>query len=87
MLMSSHTARHTFATTVTLANGIPIEVVSRMLGHVSIKTTQTYARVLQTSISNEMSRASKNIESNYHIPDRLMSRTAPHMISKQRHAP
>lgn len=85
--ISFHTARHTFATTVTLANGIPIEVVSRMLGHVSIKTTQIYARVLQTSISNEMSRASKNIESNYHIPDRLMSRTAPHMISKQRHAP
>ena len=85
--ISFHTARHTFATTVTLANGIPIEVVSRMLGHVSIKTTQTYARVLQTSISNEMSRASKNIESNYHIPDRLMSRTAPHMISKLRRAP
>lgn len=68
-----HTARHTFATTVTLANGIPIEVVSRMLGHVNIKTTQIYARVLQTSIATEMSRASKSIESSYRIPERLLS--------------
>lgn len=74
--VSFHTARHTFATTVTLANGIPIEVVSRMLGHLSIKTTQIYAKVLQTSVAAEMSRASKSIESHYHIPDRLLPRTA-----------
>ncbi len=71
--VSFHVARHTFATTITLANGIPIEVVSSMLGHASIKTTQIYARVLQASVTAEMSRASKSIESNYHIPDRLLS--------------
>ena len=40
-----HTARHTFATTNALAHGIRIEVVSRMLGHTNIKTTQIYAKV------------------------------------------
>ena len=44
MLMSSHLARHTFATTTTLAKGVPIETVSKMLGHTNIETTQIYAR-------------------------------------------
>ena len=45
MLMSSHCGRHTFATTNALAQGIRIEVISRMLGHTNIKTTQIYAKV------------------------------------------
>jgi site-specific recombinase XerD len=49
-----HLARHTFATTVTLANGVPIETVSKMLGHSSIKTTQIYSKVVDTKISNDM---------------------------------
>ena len=65
--LTFHSARHTFATTVTLANGVPIEVVSRMLGHTDIKTTQIYAKVLQTSVSSEMQRISKNIDSYYDI--------------------
>ena len=68
--LTFHSARHTFATTVTLANGVPIEVVSRMLGHTDIKTTQIYAKVLQTSVSSEMQRISKNIDSYYDIPVR-----------------
>lgn len=56
-----HSARHTFATTVTLAHGIPIESVSQMLGHTDIKTTQIYAKVLQTVVNAEMNKASKNI--------------------------
>lgn len=43
--LTHHTARHTFATTITLANDVPIEVVSRMLGHTSIKHTQIYAKI------------------------------------------
>ena len=49
-----HSARHTFATTVTLTNGVPIETVSKMLGHNNIKTTQLYARVIDSKISSDM---------------------------------
>lgn len=49
-----YTARHTFATTVTLGNGIKIENVSAMLGHTNIKQTQHYAKVLDSSVSEDM---------------------------------
>lgn len=49
-----HLARHTFATTVTLANGVPIETVSSMLGHKNIRTTQIYAKVVQEKVSYDM---------------------------------
>ena len=52
--LTFHMARHTFATTVTLSNGIPIESVSKMLGHKSLKTTQHYAKVLDRKISEDM---------------------------------
>jgi site-specific recombinase XerD len=51
---TTHTARHTFATTVTLSNGVPMESVSKMLGHKNIKTTQHYAKVLDKKISDDM---------------------------------
>lgn len=47
-------ARHTFATTVTLSQGVPIESVSKMLGHTNIKTTQIYARITNQKISRDM---------------------------------
>ncbi|AIM35315.1 integrase [Sphingobacterium sp. ML3W] len=49
-----HLARHTFATTVTLSNGVPIESVSKMLGHTSIRTTQIYAKVVEHKLSEDM---------------------------------
>lgn len=52
--LTFHIARHTFATTVTLSNGVPIESVSRMLGHTNIKTTQHYAKILDKKVSDDM---------------------------------
>lgn len=52
--LTYHLARHTFATTVTLSNGVPIESVSKMLGHTSIKTTQIYARIVDSKLSDDM---------------------------------
>ncbi len=52
--LTTHLARHTFATTITLGNGVPMETVSKMLGHSSISTTQIYSKVLDNKISDDM---------------------------------
>lgn len=63
--LTTHTARHSYATSVCLANGVSIENVAKMLGHSNIKMTQHYARVLDSSIFKDMmnvkSALSKNL--------------------------
>lgn len=57
--LTYHLARHTFATTVTLSNGVPMETVSKMLGHTNLKTTQHYAKIIDSKISEDMDDLSK----------------------------
>ncbi|MBR8534011.1 site-specific integrase [Carboxylicivirga sediminis] len=52
--LSFHIARHTFATTIALSNGVPIETVSKILGHTKLSTTQVYAKVVENKISEDM---------------------------------
>jgi site-specific recombinase XerD len=52
--LTFHIARHTFATTITLSNGVPIETVSKLLGHSKIATTQIYAKVIERKVSEDM---------------------------------
>ncbi len=52
--LTFHMARHTFATMVTLTNGVPIETVSKLLGHIKLTTTQIYAKVIERKVSDDM---------------------------------
>ena len=62
--LTSHIARHTFATTVTLSNGVPIESVSKMLGHSSLRQTQHYAKTLDLKVSADMLLLKEKLELN-----------------------
>lgn len=62
--LTTHLARHTFATTITLANGMPIETVSKILGHNSIRTTQIYSKVVDSKISKDMKKLKDQLGSN-----------------------
>ena len=61
-----HLARHTFATTVTLSNNVPIESVSKMLGHKDLRTTQHYAKIVDKKLSSDMEDLRRKLESRKH---------------------
>lgn len=62
--LTTHLARHTFATTITLTNGVPIESVSKMLGHKDLRTTQHYAKIVDRKISDDMKALKMKLEEN-----------------------
>ena len=69
--VTSHLARHTFASTVTYANGVSIESISKMLGHTKISTTQIYARIVDKTISDEMDKLAQRLGNTKFCMERL----------------
>jgi site-specific recombinase XerD len=78
--LTTHTARHTFATTVTLENGVPMESVSKMLGHTKISTTQIYSRVKEKKVSIDMMELKKK---QLQASTRTLSITTPEALTTQ----
>ena len=58
-----HQSRHSYATTICLSNGVPIETLSKLMGHTSIRSTQIYAKITAEKVSNDIENLSKQIES------------------------
>ena len=71
--LSFHTARHTFATTVTLTNGVPVETVSKMLGHTKLSTTQVYVHIVKQRISDDMKMLRQKLEGFNQPPTKIVS--------------
>lgn len=63
--------RHTFATTITLTNNVPIETVSKMLGHTNLKTTQIYAKVVEKKVSEDMMKLREKMNSTKIIGEQI----------------
>ena len=64
-----HKARHTFATTITLSQGMAIETISKLLGHKNIRTTQIYATITHSKLDGDMERLSKRLDTLYRDTD------------------
>ena len=65
--MKFHQRRHTFSTTITLSQGVPLETVSKMLGHKRITTTQIYAKITNDKIGQDMAALSEKLSSVFKV--------------------
>ena len=65
-----HQSRHSCATSVLLANGVPIETVSKILGHTNIRTTQIYARITDLKVSNDMEMLAQKLDATHRTASR-----------------
>ena len=65
--MKFHQRRHTFSTTITLSQGVPLETVSKMLGHKQITTTQIYAKITNDKIGQDMAALSEKLSSVFKV--------------------
>lgn len=74
--LTTHTARHTFATTVLLTNGVPMETAMELLGHTDIRTTQIYARIVQQKISSDMKKLKKKLSPSAPVVAKRIDRQA-----------
>lgn len=68
--ISYHQSRHSFASTICLSQGVPIETLSQMMGHRDIATTQIYAKITRTKINEDMTNLEKRIEGKYELGER-----------------
>ncbi|WP_313788450.1 tyrosine-type recombinase/integrase [uncultured Allomuricauda sp.] len=60
--ITNHLVRHTFATTITLSNGVPIETVGKMLGHKNLRTTQHHAKIIDSKVEEDIALLQKKLE-------------------------
>lgn len=68
--LTYHQSRHSFGTEICLSQGVPIETLSQMMGHLSIKTTQIYAEVTRTKINEDMTKLAQRIEGKYMLAEK-----------------
>ncbi|HJH38452.1 MAG TPA: tyrosine-type recombinase/integrase [Bacteroides ovatus] len=64
-----HQGRHSYASLITLSQGVPMETVSRMLGHRDLRATRIYAQVSNEKINTDMRKLEKRITNRYHLAD------------------
>jgi site-specific recombinase XerD len=72
--LTFHMSRHSFATSICLTNGVPMETLSQMMGHLSIKTTQIYAKVTRTKLNEDMTNLADRIEGKYELAESVENR-------------